>query len=448
MCSIFGAIRIENLSHHPELTKGDISYLLSKAVRRGRDGFGYVAVMSNHTESHIRSTDVWKGETPPLSFQFLIGNCRAEPTTEWVKDKTVEDQQPYEQGDWVIVHNGTIANDNELRTGELPTKIDSAAIAEFLHSNKCTNLDKLLATIKGSYAILAINRRTMTYHVACNYRPIWISRLHGNLYFGSARDAVPRGKTGRAPEMFGPYMYGIFGSDGNCFATRSLISNPVQNKTLVVCSSGLDSTVAAQVCKNRGDDVTLIHFRYGSRAEGPELRAIHEIAENMQVPLVVKHIPIYSQEDSNLLNPVCDIAGGEAGAEYAHEWVPARNLVMLAIATAYAEAKGFNKIVLGNNLEEAGAYPDNEPEFIDRFNDILPFAVGDGKIVEVEMPVGNMMKHEIVALGLKEKAPLHLTWSCYKNGSLHCGLCGPCYMRRKAFEINGAEEVIEYASEY
>ena len=402
----------------------------------------------NRTGKSFRGTNCRVNEIPPIDFRFLVGNCRAEPTTEWVKDKSTNDQQPYECGDWVIVHNGTVANDKELRTGELPTTFDSAAIAEFLHANRCVNLDSLLEVIKGSYAILAFNKRSFTFHVACNYRPIWMSFVHGNVYFGSNRDFVPRGKIGRAPEMFGPYKYGIFGADGHCFATRSLRALPLKNKTLVVCSSGLDSTVAAQVCKNRGDDVTLIHFRYGSRAEGPELRAIHEIAAHLQVPLVVKPIPIYSQEDSNLLNPVCDIAGGEAGAEYAHEWVPARNLVMLAIATAYAEAKGFNKIVLGNNLEEAGAYPDNEPEFIDRFNDILPFAVGDGKIVEVEMPVGNMMKHEIVALGLKEKAPLHLTWSCYKNGSLHCGLCGPCYMRRKAFEINDAEEVIEYASEH
>ncbi len=448
MCSIFGAIYLDNAAHHPSLTQGDLETLLSRSTKRGRDGFGYATISSIRTTQCVRVTKRRTNEIPPLNFRFLIGNCRAEPTTEWVQHKSSNDQQPYECGDWIIVHNGTIANDKELRTGKLPTAIDSAAIAEFLHANQCSNLDKLLEVIKGSYAILAINKRSMTFHVACNYRPIWLSFVHGNLYFGSNRTFVPRGVTGRAPEMFGPYEYGIFGADGRCFSTRHLRSISLKNKTLVVCSSGLDSTVAAQVCKNRGDDVTLIHFQYGSRAEGPELRAIYSIAEHMKVPLVVKHIPIYSQEDSNLLNPVCDIAGGEAGAEYAHEWVPARNLVMLAIATAYAEAKGFNIIVLGNNLEEAGAYPDNEPEFIDRFNDILPFAVGDGKIVKVEMPVGNLMKHEIVALGLKEKAPMHLTWSCYKNGSLHCGLCGPCFMRRKAFEINGAEEVIEYASEH
>ena len=117
---------------------------------------------------------------------------------------------------------------------------------------------------------------------------------------------------------------------------------------------------------------------------------------------------------------------------------------MLSIATAYAESNGFDYIVLGNNLEEAGSYPDNEPEFIRRFNEILPFAVGDGKKVRVLMPVGDLMKHEIVALGKEVNAPMHLTWSCYKNEKLHCGKCGPCFMRMTAFEINDFNEVIEY----
>jgi 7-cyano-7-deazaguanine synthase len=119
---------------------------------------------------------------------------------------------------------------------------------------------------------------------------------------------------------------------------------------------------------------------------------------------------------------------------------------MLAMATAFAEARGIGTIVLGNNLEEAGAYPDNEPEFINRVNDMLPFAVGDGKRVRVIMPVGNFMKHEIVAIGHALDAPLHLTWSCYRAGEVHCGTCGPCYMRRTAFEINHLPEVIQYAN--
>jgi 7-cyano-7-deazaguanine synthase len=215
-----------------------------------------------------------------------------------------------------------------------------------------------------------------------------------------------------------------------------------------VCSGGLDSVVAATYVKKViGVDTELIHFCYGSRAEGPEVIAVQAAADALGVPCTVFPLPVYKPSDSPLLQADSKIAGGEEGAEFAHEWVPARNLLLLSVATAYAEANGFDTIVLGNNLEEAGAYPDNEPEFIAKFNDLLPFAVGDGKRMRVMMPVGNLMKHEIVELGHRIGAPLDKTWSCYRAGEQHCGTCGPCYMRRTAFEINGLEEVITYANE-
>jgi 7-cyano-7-deazaguanine synthase len=133
---------------------------------------------------------------------------------------------------------------------------------------------------------------------------------------------------------------------------------------------------------------------------------------------------------------------GRAGAEFAHEWVPARNLIMLAIATGIAEAHGFDVLAVGTNLEESGAYPDNEMEFVKRLNALLPFAVGSRRKVRVEMPAGNLMKHEIVKRGVAVDAPLDLTWSCYHAGDHHCGQCGPCYMRRRGFEMNGLADPV------
>jgi len=156
--------------------------------------------------------------------------------------------------------------------------------------------------------------------------------------------------------------------------------------------------------------------------------------------LVTLHID-YSKfaGTSPLLNDSV-IATGEAGAEFAHEWVPARNLLMIAHAVAYAEANGYTYIALGNNLEESGAYPDNEEEFTKLLNDSLAYAVHDGGHVQLMAPVGNLMKHEIVKLGLELGVPYELTWSCYKGGVKHCGNCGPCFMRKTAFERNGTTD--------
>lgn len=451
MCGIVGALFWDGTT---DATNWQLGRVMRNSIQRGRDGRGW-AHLQNNVVSRYRS--VTKGDDPKL-LKFpkpvkgkpavVVGNLRAEPTTEYVNVKSLDDQQPYMLGKWTVVHNGTIANDKELRTDTLNTRIDSAAIVEALDKapEGLTNFETfhyVIDKLVGSYAILAFHsEQPDRVYAACNYRPIWYSRSENGFMFASARDyliAEP------VPTMLEPYTVACFSR--NNIATRTLLSPVNQKRALVVCSGGLDSVVAATQMVREGYKVELIHFQYGSRAEGPEVQAVKAVANDLDVPLRFFNLPIYKPEYSPLLREDSSIAGGEAGAEFAHEWVPARNLVMLSIATAIAEAEDFGVIVLGNNLEEAGAYPDNEPEFINRFNEVLPFAVGDGKKVRVQMPVGNLMKHEIVALGHAINAPMAKTWSCYRAGAIHCGTCGPCFMRRTAFEINGLPELIKYECE-
>jgi len=454
MCAIFGAVvqKIQSV-HELEVVNSLLEYIWAESHERGRDGRGFVLNASAELEL-VEYRQIGKVHPaislPPALHRFcesasIIGNVRAEPTTEFVQNKHLFDQQPYSLGGWSIVHNGTIANDKELRTKRLPTGIDSASIVEQLAVKPVTfhGFSSMVRSLRGSYAILATHfEYPKLMYVAANYRPIWYIETEHGVFFASARNYFPKSY---APKMVEPYTVSLFGPCG-CIHSESLYSTqPHSERALVVCSGGLDSVVSAVYAqKELGMSIHLIHFLYGSRAEGPEVKAVEAVAKELGAELTLFPLPVYSKSDSPLLDPDSKLAGGEAGAEFAHEWVPARNLLLLSVATAFAEAQGIDTIVLGNNLEEAGAYPDNEPEFIAKFNDLLPFAVGDGKRMRVIMPVGNLMKHEIVELGHRIGAPMHLTWSCYRAEELHCGTCGPCYMRRKAFEINGIPEVISY----
>lgn len=447
MCAIVGAL-VWNIEDEDCNSNKILNHIMQASQARGRDGFGWntqydstvsVSKCIVRTEEIIENVDYLS----PCENGTFIANFRAEPTTEFVREKTQDDQQPYYSKAWSIVHNGTIANDKELRSYEVNTTVDSAAIVESLEMVPAQIQDfvESIQRLKGSYAILATHATfPEKLFFAANYRPIWYIKTQHGYFFASARDYFPEQYS---PKMIQPYTAGVFTKEG--VETVSLYADTSNDRALVVCSGGMDSVVAATYAKTvLNMDIHLIHFQYGCRAEGPEVTAIKAVAKELDVPLTLFPLNIYEKGDSPLFDHDSKVAGGEEGAEFAHEWVPARNLVMLSVATAFAEAKGITTIVLGNNLEEAGAYPDNEPEFINRFNDILPFAVGDGKRMNVIMPVGNLMKHEIVTMGKMVNAPLHLTWSCYRAGEKHCGTCGPCYMRKTAFEINQLEEVIDY----
>src|ERR1035441_6350019 len=133
----------------------------------------------------------------------------------------------------------------------------------------------------------------------------------------------------------------------------------MNNYCLVVCSGGLDSTTAAaHALKVDGRKPILLHFRYGCRAETRELEAVRNVGSALGAEVLLVDLPWLKQlGGSSLTNPRLKIAGPVEGAEYPHEWVPARNLLMIAHAAALCDARRIGEIYMGLNLEEGAVYP-------------------------------------------------------------------------------------------
>jgi 7-cyano-7-deazaguanine synthase len=55
-------------------------------------------------------------------------------------------------------------------------------------------------------------------------------------------------------------------------------------------------------------------------------------------------------------------------------------------------------------------------------------------------PLQRLDKAGIVRLALRLKAPLALTWSCYRGGRRVCGRCDSCKLRAKGFQLAGATD--------
>jgi 7-cyano-7-deazaguanine synthase len=400
MCAIFGWI-----GEPPDTL---CTHIIKHTLHRGRDAYG---------------NKRWDAPMP-----MTLANRRATPTPEALRGRV----QPYDG----VVHNGTIANDKEL--GAQAGEIDSEVLPRVLDRTSLPAFHRSLSRVRGSYAVAARADDGRDVYLACNYKPLWTLAGPGWTAFASlAEDLVPEG-SGFLPRRLPPYTAAALSAPERTVA----IAREQPNRAVVICSSGLDSTVAATVAQRRHAAVCLLHFAYGCRAGAREWAAVQAIAAHMRCPSVLLPIDYAAMARSTLLDPSASLATGIEGAEFAHEWVPARNFVMLALATAYAEANGYGYIYLGNNLEEAGAYPDNEEQWTMDVNAVLYGAVQNGVKIELVTPLGHLMKHEIVALGVELGTPLALTWSCYRGGDRHCGNCGPCFMRRTAFERNGLKDPV------
>ena len=229
-------------------------------------------------------------------------------------------------------------------------------------------------------------------------------------------------------------------------------------KALVLSSGGVDSTtcVGIAVDKYGKENVITASLYYGQKHD-KELECARKVAEYYGV----KHI---EEDISNVMKyakDVCTLVKG--GDEIEHKsyaeqiaengegrvatYVPFRNGLFLSIAAAYADSLFPGEeveIFYGAHADDAAgqAYADCSPEFADAMNKAIN--IGTYGKININRPLINMNKAEVVKTGLALKVPYELTWSCYEGHDKACGKCGTCIDRIKAFEANGLKDPIEY----
>ncbi|MEM3004905.1 MAG: 7-cyano-7-deazaguanine synthase QueC, partial [Candidatus Bathyarchaeia archaeon] len=122
--------------------------------------------------------------------------------------------------------------------------------------------------------------------------------------------------------------------------------------------------------------------------------------------------------------------------------VPFRNAIFLSIAVAYATSIGASKVLYGAQGSDAPFYPDCREDFYRAFQ--AAARLGTESQIEIEAPFDKIKKSEILKLGLKLGVPYEITWSCYLNKALHCGVCESCLNRKKAFADAELKDPVSY----
>ncbi len=222
-------------------------------------------------------------------------------------------------------------------------------------------------------------------------------------------------------------------------------------KAVILLSGGLDSTVCMAVAKSRGFELWPVSFNYHQRHR-IELESARRVAVFFGVP---KHLVIETNMDdiggSALTDLAISLPEGDPDRiedDVPASYVPARNLIFLSYALGYAEVVGAAHIFIGVNAVDYSGYPDCRPEFIRRFQAMADYAtktsVVDHRDIRIETPLMNLSKKDIVLLGTKLGAPLHLTRSCYSDGEMACGVCDSCLLRLRGFAEAGIEDPVVY----
>ena len=215
--------------------------------------------------------------------------------------------------------------------------------------------------------------------------------------------------------------------------------------SVILLSAGLDSTVAFKHAYDLCKEVFCLTFDYGQQAAAKEIQCAARICSKFDVPHEVLELPWIARFGGALVGTLelPQIEAHELDSEKAVEtargvWVPARNLIFMAIAAGYAENYDYDFITVGLDFEEARTFPDNTHEFVERFDRVLEY--GTIRSLKINAPLIDMNKVDIVRLGVLNGAPLELSWSCYRSGDAPCGVCESCLRRARAFAEVGVKD--------
>ncbi|MFG0286190.1 MAG: 7-cyano-7-deazaguanine synthase QueC [Phycisphaerales bacterium JB039] len=221
---------------------------------------------------------------------------------------------------------------------------------------------------------------------------------------------------------------------------------------IVLLSGGLDSATALACARAAGFRLHALTIDYNQRHRA-ELAAAADLAATLGaethtvLPLDLRRFGASALTSDTPVpkdRPESDIAEG-----IPITYVPARNLIFLALALARAESLGAADIFIGVNAIDYSGYPDCRPEFIRAFEATARLATKlgvEGAPIRIHTPLIDLTKAQIIRRAAELGVDLVRTVSCYDpdDDGRACARCDACILRRRGFEQAGVEDVTRY----
>ena len=219
----------------------------------------------------------------------------------------------------------------------------------------------------------------------------------------------------------------------------------MEKDSILILSGGMDSVTMLYDYQER--IAMAVSFDYGSNHNSREIPFARLHCERLGIRHVVIPLAFMAEHfKSSLLEGADAIPEGDYDDENMHSTVvPFRNGIMLSVAVGMAESAGLKHVMMANHGGDHAIYPDCRPEFVDAFSE----AARTGTYVGVTLlsPYTHLAKSDIARRGRELGIDYSETWSCYKGGELHCGMCGTCKERREALRDAGIDDTTRYEND-
>ena len=228
------------------------------------------------------------------------------------------------------------------------------------------------------------------------------------------------------------------------------------NDAVVLLSGGADSTTLLHlVVKQLHPDSTIhaLSMHYGQK-HSKELQCARWQAQALAPWVHHEEMDLYYlkrklAKGSALVRGGADVpdlsALTDAQRKHPPTYVPNRNMMLLSMAVAYAEAQGVRSVYYGAQAQDEYGYWDCTVEFLARMNAVLQ--LNRATPVTIHAPFVACSKAEVVMMGAKLGVDYAHTWSCYKGTPKPCGTCPTCVERTTAFRTVGLQDPLNPTQE-
>ena len=215
-------------------------------------------------------------------------------------------------------------------------------------------------------------------------------------------------------------------------------SSTSQAKVLLMVSGGPDSaTLASFVQKESapGVQINAIYLRSGHPSDDQEIRSANRILQPIGGKLEIIDIsPTLAALGANRI-----LIHSEASI------LPFGNVIALGIASSYGIRLGVSKIYIALHADDADENVEYTEQYIQGINGL--FGQASSSAPEIVAPFIRMRKSEVFKTGVELGTDYSVTWSCIRGRDIHCGECGACRARRRAFVAAGIADPTSYARE-
>jgi 7-cyano-7-deazaguanine synthase len=222
-------------------------------------------------------------------------------------------------------------------------------------------------------------------------------------------------------------------------------------RAVVLLSGGLDSATVVAIARSEGYEVFALTIDYNQRhrieiESAKRIVSAFGIKQHIIMPLNLRLFGGSSL--SGDIEVVKNVPINEIGNSIPTSYVPARNIIFLSVAFAYAEVVFAERVYIGVSAIDYSGYPDCRPEFLSAFEGMANIATkagNEGNKISIVAPLIQLDKAATIKLGLSLGVDYSLTHTCYDPvGVFACGCCESCLLRLQAFANAGVSDPVKY----